>query len=1357
MNYIDKKIDYWKKELLDLSQRNKLINCPIQKQTGRISRASIAIRTPEAAMLWEQFTEDNKPYIFPICSFPENITDKNKSSVTNQDLIEMQKTLQNLKIKARSYSEEKGLNALHLAFGFLNWCDKSGNYLRSPLLLVPVHLSQKNLFSSFVLSRHDDEITQNYVLNLKLINEYNISLPEYSDIFNLHDYLDKIQKVCSVMKSSISLDVELSLFSFLKINMYKDLNNHIDKIKYHPIIRTIANDTKSININKTNISGINHDLIDPHKVFNVVDADSSQQDAILLAKRGVSFILQGPPGTGKSQTITNIIAELLSDGKKVLFVSEKAAALEVVQKRLTAAGLNCFCLFLNSYNTKRRDIIEQLEESMKLAQNRVVLSNKASIKLSRLEQQRILLNNYSKELHTIVEPIGETIYNIYGKIASLNNTPDIFFNLQNPETISIYDLTEKNRFLEDFSRIIAKSGYQKDNPWYGCKIKNITNQFRQQFFIEAENVINAIDAVILKNYNGNYSADSLCLSDYKNCADFISLSNRLIIKREIIRQKYTDKIYSLNGKDLLSRCNKQYRSFLRIINLKFWEDRNSIISSQRAKEKVSFADIKDIAQKLHDIQNTENEINRLSGLLEKKQNIPIDTIAEHYNQLAAPICWFIDLFEKEEIIFSKSLSELRTSIINCIDNFSALEEYIDYCDMAGKSRELGLEDFIFHASQADLQAEMIISAFNKQFYNALLDAILPEFDAVNKFRRQKQDDNISLFKELDLSHIEISKAALISKLTSCLPAFDAFTSEHDEIGLLKRELVKKRKLMPIRKLFASLPNLLPVLKPCMMMSPLSVSTYFSDSNYEFDTVIFDEASQIRTHDAICAISRAKQTIIAGDSKQLPPTDFFNISTSAQNDINDDNETINDNGAYESLLDEASLLPSQTLLWHYRSRHEHLIAFSNNKIYQGNLITFPSPEEKAEDIGVQYIYVPNGIYDRGGGNGNLAEAEIVAELVFEHICKNSNRSLGIIAFGEVQQTAIMDALLHKRRSYPEFEQYFNEDTEESIFIKNLETVQGDERDTIIFSIGYAPDINGRFIMNFGPLSRKGGERRLNVAITRARYNVKLVGSIKPVDIDLERITGEGPKLLKSYIEFAINGSIDFQNETKNHKTLTDGSLFEKAVYDFLIIHGFNVETQVGCSEYKIDMAVKCPGNSNKYIIGIECDGIMYNSARTTRERDRLRQTLLEGMGWKLYRVWSTDWIKDPKNEGKKLIAAIEDAINNNSEAAKVKYTGIIPISNYLSISTRKEIQEKLPYSKFSGYTADEIPSSDFENIMYKIVSGSYGIDKEGLFKTTALCYGWQRRGDVIKQCLERAYQQLVRNKKIREINGKVKAG
>lgn len=376
------------------------------------------------------------------------------------------------------------------------------------------------------------------------------------------------------------------------------------------------------------------------------------------------------------------------------------------------------------------------------------------------------------------------------------------------------------------------------------------------------------------------------------------------------------------------------------------------------------------------------------------------------------------------------------------------------------------------------------------------------------------------------------------------------------------------------------------------------------------------------------------------------------------------------------MDEANILPEKTLNWHYRSKNEGLIAFSNAKIYGNRLITFPSNVETCENNGVEYVFVPSGFYDRGGRKGNIVEANKVADLVFKHFQEHPERSLGVIAFGEVQQQAIESVLRERRLRNQKYELFFDENKEDAFFVKNLENVQGDERDTIIFSIGYAKDNHGVFRMNFGPLSKAGGERRLNVAITRAKYNIKLVGSIYPTDIDVDKISTEGPKLLREYIDYAINGTSVLDNQIVESESVWFDSPFEQAVFDYIKENGYDVVTQVGCSGYRIDMAIKHPTISGIYVLGIECDGASYHSARTARERDRLRQDVLESMGWQIYRIWSTDWVKDTVNEGKRLINAIKDAIANYSCNAPFKIIDGDKNENFTCVQ-KKNLLQSIP--------------------------------------------------------------------------------
>lgn len=720
------------------------------------------------------------------------------------------------------------------------------------------------------------------------------------------------------------------------------------------------------------------------------------------------------------------------------------------------------------------------------------------------------------------------------------------------------------------------------------------------------------------------------------------------------------------------------------------------------------------------------------------------------NDIDKEFQWFLSLFSEKERIETLSLSALQDKLAGCKNNLFLLEEWIDFRKARENCKDAGLTDYVLKIDELHIDKNKIIPCFKKRFFRLWLDAVLPNYPAVLSFRRRTHESTINEFSELDKLQFAIAKAIIKTKLINNLPQLNHFTSGFDEIGILKREMNKQRKIMPVRKLFKAIPNLLLTLKPCLMMSPLSVSLFLEADTYMFDVVIFDEASQICTENAIGAIFRGKQVIIAGDSKQLPPTNFFTASTSdVEFDTDDDEE--DDSSAYESILDEANLLPERTLLWHYRSRHEHLIAFSNAKIYRNNLITFPSNKENTRDNGVEYVFVENGFYDRGGKAGNVPEAKKVAELVFEHFRKQPNRSLGVIAFGEVQQQAIDGEIRSIRLRNQQYEHFFKEETNEPFFIKNLENVQGDERDTIIFSIGYAKDATGVFRMNFGPLGKVGGERRLNVAITRAKFNVKLVGSIMPTDIIIEKISSDGPKLLRSYIDFAINGAGSLIRLTTENDYTWHDSPFEEAVYNYLDRKGYKLATQVGCSGYRIDMAVKHPTLSGIYALGIECDGAAYHSARTARERDRLRQDVLENMGWKIYRIWSTDWIKDTITEGEKLIAVINDAIANYGalESSSIEEIDTNPyafITEEPRVIDAKQGLNPYQFEEYKETNFNDLPRNSWGDVeltdcIIEVVKNEYPLHYELLCQKISPILGNQKATIKVRREVDFALKKL----------------
>jgi superfamily I DNA and/or RNA helicase/very-short-patch-repair endonuclease len=448
--------------------------------------------------------------------------------------------------------------------------------------------------------------------------------------------------------------------------------------------------------------------------------------------------------------------------------------------------------------------------------------------------------------------------------------------------------------------------------------------------------------------------------------------------------------------------------------------------------------------------------------------------------------------------------------------------------------------------------------------------------------------------------------------------------------------------LPIRKLLndqqKGVPNLVKTLKPCWMMSPLSVSQYINADVIHFDVLIFDEASQLKTEDVVSSIIRADQVVVIGDRKQLPPTSFF-----ATGD-NEDDDSYEDDASYESVLDECSnFMFGRTLKWHYRSQDERLIAFSNKHFYDSQLVTFPNPVQN-QDLGVFFEYVPDGIYDRGGRRDNKLEAEAVAKLALEQFKKNSQQSLGIIAFSEAQTDAIREQLEVLGRNNSDFDIFCN-DNSPQFFLKALENVQGDERDVILLSVGYARDSQGKLSLNFGPINKQGGERRLNVAITRAKSKIILVSSIKAGDIDLTRSQSKGLRVLRDYMEYVESGGKKLEGNSYSDKLCFD-SPFEEDVYYALVDQGYSIRTQVGCSGYRIDLAVVDKDHPGQFLLGIECDGASYHSSPTARDRDRLRQQVLERLGWKIHRIWSTDWFGNKPTQVGLLVNKIKQLTIQN---------------------------------------------------------------------------------------------------------------
>ena len=522
------------------------------------------------------------------------------------------------------------------------------------------------------------------------------------------------------------------------------------------------------------------------------------------------------------------------------------------------------------------------------------------------------------------------------------------------------------------------------------------------------------------------------------------------------------------------------------------------------------------------------------------------------------------------------------------------------------------------------------------------DVIAADSERLSPLQARERDALLDQFHQLDRDLVRGAAAHVVNQCAARRPSSTAGAA-----GVIVREAQKRSRHMSIRQLLEKAGSVAQQLKPCFMMSPLSVSQYLPP-DLEFDVVIFDEASQVRPSDAINCVYRSKQLIIAGDEKQLPPTTFFQTIGAV-----DEGEVYDEDGTedFESVLDLAKAsgsMRSVPLLWHYRSQHESLITYSNYSFYNPQLFTFPSAAQEADDLGIE-VFMVDGVYRRGSSRDNPVEAAKVVERVLFHIRRHPTLTLGVVTFSSAQEDAIEAELERQAMVHSELQGLMGADRLNGFFIKNLENVQGDERDVIIFSVGYGPDENGKFTLNLGPLNKKGGVRRLNVAITRARRRVEVVTSVLPTHFGTEPTT-EGIRHLRNYLDFGQRGSAVLALDLEESKGDAE-SPFEEEVLRVIRGWGYDARPQVGLAGYRIDIGVKDPRDPSRYILAVECDGAMYHSAKAARDRDRLRQAVIEGLGWRVHRIWSTSWFRGRAEQERRLLDAIEAAHRGDGPATR----------------------------------------------------------------------------------------------------------
>lgn len=682
------------------------------------------------------------------------------------------------------------------------------------------------------------------------------------------------------------------------------------------------------------------------------------------------------------------------------------------------------------------------------------------------------------------------------------------------------------------------------------------------------------------------------------------------------------------------------------------------------------------------------------------------------------------------------------------DDSEALSHWIRYQRKRSRLRSAQLDPLVDALHEGRIPADAAVPQLEIAYYQALIHEVFRSHPNLAEFDGRTYANWVEEFRSLDLARIELARREVAAAHYDGIPR----NAAGGEMAVLRRELEKKRRHKSIRRLLKETGTAVLSIKPVFMMSPISVAQFLEPGGVTFDLLIVDEASQVSPVDALGAMARARQLVVVGDDKQLPPTRFFSKmldESVADPDAEDDLQA----GDLESILGlcVAQGMSQRMLRWHYRSRHHSLIAVSNREFYENRLYVVPSPTTIAAMHGLHFRMVKDGVFDRGGSATNRVEAKAIAEAVVEHAKMSPTKSLGVGAFSVAQRDAIRDELEVLQREHVELASFFSPGRPEPFFVKNLENIQGDERDVIFISVGYGRDASGYLAMNFGPLSTQGGERRLNVLISRARERCEVFSSITADDVDLQRARSRGAAAFKTFLRYAATGVLDSQEPTGRDYD----SDFERQVAVALNGRGWEVHRQVGTAGFVIDLAVVDPECPGRYLVGVECDGATYHSSRSARDRDRLREAVLRDRGWRIHRVWSTDWFHRPGEQLQRIIDSLEDArrdANADELGGGAEEERLVEPTNGEPAIDRDDSADapadttpdawSTPYAEARfdvplGVAIHDMGTSDLASIVLRIVEIEGPIHRDELARRVTSLWGLQRTGNRIVEAVSRA--------------------
>ncbi len=1345
----------WEHKLLDLSLRNTLLNF-------RFTQKSMSLSISKISELEDMLSEGKEFTILPQKGRKQNadgdatdekvkgyqaITDNAAAEFYAQEMkmgrlysqlneSDNKQVQTKLYRDARSAMEESGANTLYIAIGLVEWYEsgvKTPHY--APLLLVPIEMVRRA--NSYILRGKDEDSMLNVTLMELFRQNFEININGLNPLPTDEHGLD-VNQIMAIVRQALLpksnwnvLDTAvISNFSFSKFIMWNDIHCNMDALRKNNIINSLMEGhlTWDATDDMMGAQEMDHE-ISPSELCLPVSSDSSQLEAVHAAASGKSFILHGAPGTGKSQTITNIIANALYHGQRVLFAAEKMAALQVVQHRLNSIGIGDFCLECHSNKASKAEITAQLQKATEVAH--IAEPKEFALRAQELFDKRKELNAYVDILHR-PEKCGLSLYDAivrYSQLKTDKKEEDIPFGSELINSITPEQLDHWKELTDKAADVAKSCGnpathalrylfYAQQTPGMAEQITQLIGQETEELKALQAGADAARQTLQLPPLKNREQLDALTqiaqvLSSLTNLPAGLltqpaieqnSPAVMTLIEHglaqttaaETLKERYENGVLSLPAAQLRNKwkaaedkfilfklidqnsVKKQLKAYTQNGEVQLPQDLDTLLTYQNEKAQIegqqgllslfgthataTAADWQDLKliqeqmlvlhQALAQLVQTPAEISAAKKGLADQLSEGLSTylqmsgqcfvqLAQQQKQLSQTqeqlqILAGLDPNATEPTQEEAGYTTARQALLQNIgSHIDQLKDRTIYLEVRQQVMEAQLKDFVNFIESHEIPAEHWNTLCQCGIYRCLATYIIEREPLLVNFKGDLYESTICKFREVNAKYKELVQAELYARLAAQVPNMTVMASKSSEVNILQRFIQSKGRGQSLRSLMDQIPTLLSKLTPCMLMSPMSAAQYLDvNKQAQFDLVIFDEASQMPTSEAVGVIARGKNVIVVGDPKQMPPTSFFSSTQSEEED-----SSLND---MESILDDclALSIPSKHLLWHYRSKHESLIAFSNSQYYDNKLLTFPSPDNRVSKV--TFVKV-EGCYDKGKTCQNRAEADAIVAEVVKRLSdpEMQKKSIGIVTFSKVQQNLIEDLLTERLATDAQLDNLaFGGD--EPLFVKNLENVQGDERDVILFSVCYGPDANGYVSLNFGPLNQTGGGRRLNVAVSRSRYEMKVFSTLTPDKIDLNRTNAEGVKDLKEFLEFAQKGTFRLnagESNTQEKENLSTSMAAE------IKKMGYDTDVQIGKSGFKIDVGVIDPKDEGRYILGILCDGYTYRDAQTARDREICQPAILSNLGWRICKVWAADWWERPDYVLKTLRKNIEDAINN----------------------------------------------------------------------------------------------------------------